>query len=137
MRIYIKCNSLTHKDMYKVRNKVYADAGKILIGKSQRGYRFLGEVADFSEKAISLDDMKVEGQFIVYSDGLIRELYDPAATYEQLKAKYVKRLFSNDDQIAIMLNKERSAADAELFDRMQEWRDWCGVLAKKVISMKN
>jgi hypothetical protein len=122
--------------MYKVRNKVYADAGKILIGKSQRGYRFLGEVADFSEKAISLDDMKVEGQFIVYSDGLIRELYDPAATYEQLKAKYVKRLFSNDDQIAIMLNKDKSAADAELFDKMQEWRDWCGMLARKVISIR-
>jgi hypothetical protein len=123
--------------MYKVRNKVYAEAGSILIGKNKRGYSFLGEVSDFSEKAIRLDDMKVDGQFLVYSDGLIRELYDPNATYEQLKAKYVKRLFSNDDQIAIMLNKERSAEDAELFDKMQEWRDWCGVLAKKVISMKN
>ena len=122
--------------MYKVRNKVYAEAGSILIGKNKRGYSFLGEVSDFSEKAIRLDDMKVDGQFLVYSDGLIRELYDPNATYEQLKAKYVKRLFSNDDQIAIMLNKDKSAADAELYERMQEWRDWCGVLAKKVKSMK-
>lgn len=123
--------------MYKVRDRVNADAGHILIGENKRGYSFLGEVSDFSEKAIRLDDMKVDGQFLVYSDGLIRELYDPNATYEQLKAKYVKRLFSNDDQIAIMLNKDKSAADAELFDKMQEWRDWCGVLAKKVISMKN
>lgn len=122
--------------MYKVRNKVHADAGHILIGENKRGYSFLGEVSDFSEKAIRLDDMKVDGQFLVYSDGLIRELYDPNATYEQLKAKYVKRLFSNDDQIAIMLNKDKSAADAELFDKMQEWRDWCGVLAKKVASLK-
>lgn len=122
--------------MYKVRNKVFAEAGSILIGKNKRGYSFLGEVSDFSEKAIRLDDMKVDGQFLVYSDGLIRELYDPSAKYEQLKAKYVKRLFSNDDQIAIMLNKDKSAADAELFDKMQEWRDWCGVLAKKVASLK-
>ena len=122
--------------MYKVRNKVYAEAGHILIGKNKRCYSFLGEVSDFSEKAIRLDDMRIEGQFLVYSDGLIRELYDPNATYEQLKAKYVKRLFSNDDQIAIMLNKGRSAEDAELFDKMQEYRDWCGVLAKKVISMQ-
>jgi hypothetical protein len=122
--------------MYKVRNKVYAEAGSILIGENKRGYSFLGEVSDFSEKAIRLDDMKVDGQFLVYSDGLIRELYDPSATYEQLKAKYVKRLFSNDDQIAIMLNKDKSATDAELFDKMQEWRDWCGVLAKKVASLK-
>lgn len=122
--------------MYKVRNKVYAEAGSILIGKNKRGYSFLGELNEFSEKAIRLDDMKVDGQFLVYSDGLIRELYDPNATYEQLKAKYVKRLFSNDDQIAIMLNKDKSAADAELFDKMQEWRDWCGVLARKVISIR-
>ena len=26
--------------------------------------------------------------------------------------------------------------DAELFEKMQEYRDWCGVLAKKVISMQ-
>ena len=122
--------------MYKVRNKVYADAGKVLISSNKIGYIFQGELSEFSEEAISLNDMKVEGQFLVYSDGLIRELYDPSATYEQLKAKYVKRLFSNDDQIAIMLNKDKSAADAELFDKMQEWRDWCGVLAKKVASLK-
>ena len=123
--------------MYKVRNKVYAEAGSLLIGKNKRGYVFVGELKEFSEKAIRLDDMRIEGQFLVYSDGLIRELYNPNMTYEQLKAKYVKRLFSNDDQIAIMLNKDRSAEDSELFDKMQEWRDWCGILAKKVISLKD
>lgn len=122
--------------MYKVRNKVYAEAGSLLIGKNKRGYVFVGELKEFSEKAIRLDDMRIEGQFLVYSGGLIRESYNPNMTYEQLKAKYVKRLFSNDDQIAIMLNKDRSAEDAELFDKMQEYRDWCGTLAKKVISMK-
>lgn len=121
--------------MYKIRNKVYAEAGSLLIGKDKRGYCFLGELKEFSEKAIRLDDMRIEGQFLVYSDGLIRELYNPNMTYEQLKAKYVKRLFSNDDQIAIMLNKERSAEDAELYDKMQEYRDWCGLLAKKVVSL--
>lgn len=124
-------------EMYKVRNKVYAEAGSLLIGKNKRGYVFIGEVSDFSEEAIRIDDMRVEGNFLVYSNGRIRELYNPKMTYEQLKAKYVKRLFSNDDQIAIMLNKERSAEDAELFDKMQEWRDWCGALAKKVVSLAN
>ena len=106
--------------MYKVRNKVYAEAGSLLIGKNKRGYVFIGEVSDFSEEAIRIDDMRVEGNFLVYSNGRIHELYNPKMTYEQLKAKYVKRLFSNDDQIAIILNKERSAEDAELFDKMQE-----------------
>lgn len=122
--------------MYKVRNKVYADAGSILIGNKKVGYVFLGELKEFSEKAIQLDDMRIEGDFLVYSNGRIRELYNPNMTYEQLKAKYVKRLFSNDDQIAIMLNKDRSAEDAEIFNKMQEYRDWCGTLAKKVMSLK-
>lgn len=122
--------------MYKVRNKVYADAGSILVGTNKRGYVFLGELSEFSEEAISLDDMKIEGNFLVYSKGRIRELYNPNLTYEQLKSKYVKVLFSNDDQLAIMLNRGRTEDDDLLFEKMQEWRDWCGTKAKKVISLK-
>ena len=81
--------------------------------------------------------MRIEGRFLVYSNGMIMELYDADATYEQLKAKYVKVHYSNDDQIAIMLNHGRSEEDALAFVKMQEWREWCGVLAKKVISLKN
>ena len=117
--------------MYKVRNKVYAEAGSLLIGKNKRGYVFIGEVSDFSEEAIRIDDMKVEGNFLTYSNGKIREIYNPNQTYEQLKAKYIKRLFSNDDQIAIMLNKERSAEDAELYDKMQEYRDLVRTLGEE------
>lgn len=122
--------------MYKVRDKVYADAGKILIGKNKRGYSFVGAPSDFTEADIIISDMRVEGQFLVYSNGMVVEMYDKKATYESLKAKYVKRLFSNDDQIAIMLNKGRSEDDDMLFEKMQEWREWCGVLAKKVLTIK-
>lgn len=122
--------------MYKVRDKVYADAGKILIGQSKMGYVFQGELSEFSEEDIIIDDMRIEGKFLIYSNGRIRELYDPSATYEELKAKYVKRHYSNDDQIAIMLNHGRSEEDDMVFEKMQEWREWCGVLAKKVISIK-
>ena len=121
--------------MYKVREKVYADAGKILIGQNRRGYVFNGELSEFSEEDIIIDDMRIEGKFLVYSNGMIRELYDPNATYESLKAKYVKMHYSNDDQIAIMLNQGRSKEDNMVYDKMQEWREWCGVLAKKVISI--
>lgn len=122
--------------MYKIRKNVYADAGCILVGKNLIGYMFPGEMSEFTEESIRLSDMRVEGKYLLYSNDMIKEIYYPNMTYEQLKAKYVKRLFSNDDQIAIMLNKDRSAEDAELFDKMQEYRDWCGTLAKKVISIK-
>lgn len=123
--------------MYKIRDKVYADAGYILVGKNRRGYVFKGELEEFTEQKITIDDMRVEGSFLHYSNDSILELYSPNATYEELKAKIVKRLFTNDDQIAIMLNKGRSEQDDLVFDKMQEWRDWAGTLAKKIVSLND
>ena len=79
--------------------------------------------------------MKVEGNFLLYSNGSILEINYPNLTYEEQKARIVKRLFSNDDQIAIMLNKGRSEQDDLVFEKMQEYRDWAGTLAKKIISL--
>ena len=122
--------------MYKIRNKVYANAGHILVGTNIQGYVLCGELSDFYEREVNLDDMRVENNLLIYDGDNMKERYNPNLTYEQLKSKYVKKIFSVDDQIAIMLNKESSLEDAETFDRMQEWRDWCGIIAKKIISLK-
>ena len=123
--------------MYKIRNKVYPEAGYILVGKSSIGYVFQGEFEEFTEQPITIDDMKVEGNFLLYSNGLVLERNYPDLTYEEQKARIVKRLFSNDDQIAIMLNKGRSEQDDLVFNKMQEYRDWAGTLAKKIVSLNN
>lgn len=121
--------------MYKIRNKVYADAGYILVGNNKKGYVFKGELEEFTEQPITIDDMKVEGNFLLYSNGSILEINYPNLTYEEQKARIIKRLFSNDDQIAIMLNKGRSEQDDLVFEKMQEYRDWAGTLAKKIVSL--
>ena len=123
--------------MYKIRNNVYADAGYILIGNNKKGYVFKGELEEFTEQPITIDDMKVEGDFLIYSNGSILEINYPNLTYEEQKARIVKRLFSNDDQIAIILNKGCSEQDDLVFDKMQEYRDWAGTLAKKIVSLNN
>ena len=42
----------------------------------------------------------------------------------------------NDDQIAIMLNKDSGEeSDILRYDKMQEWRDWAGRLARKIIDI--
>lgn len=122
--------------MYKVRNKIYAEAGYLLRGSSKIGYYFLDAQEDFTEEAIRIDDMTIQGSMVVYNNGKLRERYSANTTYEEYKARFVKKLFSNDDQIAIMLNKGNSAEDDMLYDKMQQWRDWCGALAKKIISLK-
>ena len=123
--------------MYKIKNKVYAEAGCILSGESRRGYVFQGEIEEFTEQQITIDDMKVEGNFLLYSNGLILERNYPNLTYEEQKARIVKRLFSNDDQIAIILNKGRSEQDDLVFEKMQEYRDWAGTLAKKIVALND
>lgn len=123
--------------MYKIRNKVYADAGRILIGNRKRGYVFEGDLQDFKEENISMRDMHIEGDFVVYSKGKCRELYSPYTTYEEYKTRFVRKIYSNDDQIAIMLNRGRSEQDNMAFEKMQEWRDWAGSLAKKIITLRN
>lgn len=123
--------------MYKIKNKVYAEAGCILSGESRRGYVFQGEVEEFTEQPITIDDMKVEGNFLLYSNGSILERNYPNLTYEEHKARIVKRLFSNDDQIAIILNKGCSEQDDLVFEKMQEYRDWAGTLAKKIVSLND
>lgn len=123
--------------MYKIRNKVYPEAGYVLVGKSRIGYVFQGEIEEFTEQPINIDDMKVEGNFLLYSNGMILEINYPNLTYEEQKARIVKRLFSNDDQIAIMLNKGHSEQDDLIFEKMQEYRDWAGMLAKKIVSLNS
>lgn len=123
--------------MYKIRNKVYPEAGYILVGENKKGYVFQGELSEFTEKEITIDDMKVEGNFLLYSNGSILERNYPNLTYEEQKARIVKRLFSNDDQIAIMLNKGRSEQDDLVFEKMQEYRDWAGTLAKKIVAINS
>lgn len=123
--------------MYKIRDKVYADAGYILVGNNKKGYVFKGELEEFTEQPITIDDMKVEGNFLLYSNGSILEINYPNLTYEEQKARIVKRLFSNDDQIAIMFNKGRSEQDDLVFEKMQEYRDWAGTLAKKIVAINN
>ena len=134
MQFHTKQNSVT---MYKIRNKVYPEAGYILVGDNKKGYVFQGEMEEFTEQPITIDDMKVEGNFLLYSNGLILEINYPNLTYEEQKARIVKRLFSNDDQIAIMLNKGRSEQDDVIFNKMQEYRDWAGTLAKKIVALNN
>lgn len=51
---------------------------------------------------------------------------------EDPKRDLVNLIFSNDNQIAIILNKDGSEEDAEMFEFMQEWREWFSGIVKKI-----
>ena len=122
--------------MYRLKHKIYADAGKILKYKNGFAYS-LGDIdlKDVSEIDVNIDDMHLDGQWIIYSNGLLRELNSKSASYGEWKAKFIGKQFSSDSQIAIMLNKDDSAEDALLYKKMQEWRAWSGKISNKIVKL--
>lgn len=121
--------------MYTIRGYVYADAGRILIGKNKIGYKLKGKLDDFTESEINIDDMIIESGMFIYDSGRIREIARTNLGYAELKAHLVKKMFTNDDQIAIMLNRYDSESDSILYDKMQQYRSWCSRLAKKMMEV--
>ena len=122
--------------MYTIRDTVYSDAGKMLVGDRRRGYQFKGQESDFSEVALSLDDMELHDGYVTYS-GIVQG-WDGSDDYGHLKAQMVKRRYSNDDQIAIIINKDSGdPADIMRYDKMNEWREWSGRVASKIIELIN
>ena len=120
--------------MYIKNNVVYADAGNILISKTAIGYSLMADIADIQEQQINLQDMKLEGEFLKYSDGLIVQGYKNL-DYAGWKADVIKWRYTTDDQMAIILNKDESAEKLLEYNRMQEWRDWAGTLANKILNI--
>lgn len=121
--------------MYKNKNYIYPDAGKILKSGNKYGYKFR-DTDSVSELDIFLNDMTLEDGYVCYSNNLIKELYYPNETYDHLKSRIIKKLFSNDDQIAIILNKDDSEEDLLIYNKMQEWRAWAGIVAKKIKNLE-
>ena len=118
--------------MYTIKNKVYADAGCVLKYKNKVAFSFEGvDEKDVLETKINLDNMQKTGKFVTY-DSL--KDYISCIEYKDWKKKWVNKQFSNDDQIAIILNKDESEEDLLLFNKMQEWREWSGVIAKKIVA---
>lgn len=122
--------------MYQIKNKIYADAGYILKYKNKVGFSFEGvDQKDVLETKINLENMQIFGKFVVYSEGF-RD-YISCTDYGDWKKKLINKQFTNDDQIAIILNKDDSEEDLLLFNKMQEWRIWSGNVAKRIINLLN
>ena len=87
--------------------------------KNMIAYAFSNvDINDVTEIKIELDDMVIKGNRVQYLNGLLIDTV--LSDYGELKKNFIKKQFSNDDQIAIMLNKDDSDDDLMLFNKMQE-----------------
>ena len=118
--------------MFTHNGSIYADAGKVLVSKSKIGYKLPLGTSPVEEKDIDLSSLSIKGRLIV---GDVQILNHPTFTFDQWKAHIVKWRYTNDDQIAIMLNKDNSPEDTLYYNKMQEWRGWASTLAHALVDL--
>lgn len=122
--------------MYKQRNKTYSDAGKYLKCGNKVSYEFGETASEITEVADTLAGFTKVGGMITWSNGFRAIKLIENGTYDDYKTKMIKARYSNDDQIAIMLNKDSgNEEDTLAYQRMQEWREYSAKVATKIMEV--
>lgn len=122
--------------MYKIGNYTFADAGHHLKRGGSIAYFFEDNGQEVQEVKTELDDMRKSGSLIFWSDNKIAQRIFERGTYGDYKKAIIQKKYSNDDQIAIMLNKDSGEeADILAYQKMQEWREWASIVAKKILQI--
>jgi hypothetical protein len=121
--------------MYKINDKTYAEAFKFLKHKSLP----IIALGVSSDHADDYDEYDMESPFVI---GTLGDYYTyqcgfclikpKSFDYPALKAQIINMRYSNNDQIAIMLNDQ--AGTSEAYQKMQSWRYFAKDLAKAIIA---
>ena len=122
--------------MYKIGNVVYADAGYHLKRGGSIAYFFEDNGQEIQEVKTDIEDMHATDSIILWSKNKIAQRIIKNGNYGDYKKAIVQKKYSNDDQIAIILNKD-SGLEEDLFayQKMQEWREWASTVAKKIMEV--
>lgn len=122
--------------MYTIGNKIYADAGYYLKRGSSIAYSLKNNGNEIEEIKATLDDMQISGDIILWSNNNLAQMILQNGTYADYKKAIIRKKYNNDDQIAIILNKDSGEDDdITAYIKMQEWRDWASTVAHKIMSI--
>lgn len=103
--------------MYTIDGITYAEAGKVLVSDKFIGFSVASDSTDLSERYIDISELTA-GEYILFDR--MRWLNPGIHTYADAKKFVIGKRYSNDDQIAIILNKDNSEEDALAYEKMQE-----------------
>ena len=122
--------------MYKIGNKTYADAGYHLKRGGSIAYFFEDNGQEIQEVKTDIEDMHATDSIILWKKKKKKKKIIKNGDYGDYKKAIVQKKYSNDDQIAIILNKD-SGLEEDLFayQKMQEWREWASTVAKKIVEV--
>ena len=132
--IYMITGKLIRRyNMFIKSNMIYSEAGYILKCDNKKAFQMPYDSSKtYIEIPIDITNTKIESGMI-NMDGVVfrnNEKYD----YGQWKANIIKKRYSNDDQIAIMLNRGDEESNM-IYNKMMQWREYASVLAKKFVEL--
>ena len=85
--------------------------------------------ADFTEETfVQPLEVAVDGRTVRFGGYFMVRVR--SLDYASVKTAVIKMRYSNDDQMAIVLNKDNGEEDALLYERMQEWREFAAEVAR-------
>ena len=120
--------------MFTKGNIVYSDAFKYLKHKERNiiALSVKGSADDYEELLMN-DPLDVEVyKGMVFWNNRKFVNYPSILTKEGVKTSIIKSRYSNDDQIAIMLNRDDNEDAAMYFLKMQEWRRFAAQVAGEI-----
>lgn len=120
--------------MFIKGNTVYADAYKYLKHKERSiiALSIQGSADDFEELPMNDPlDVEVIGNMVFWNNRKF-VTHPQSLTKEGVKTSIIKSRYTNDDQIAIILNKDQDETAMMYFQKMQEWREFAGIISKSI-----
>lgn len=118
--------------MFTISNKTYASAGNLLKKKGWVGFSCKTS-DDIIEIPINTDDITIKNDMFVWNNGKLQLPIIPNGTYGEYKKRLINKIFSNDDQIALILNKDFDQDSSVAFEEMQKWREYFSIFIKSKI----
>lgn len=120
--------------MFTKNNTVYADAYKYLKHKERNviALSIQGSAEEYEELPMNNPlDIEVSGGMIFWNNRRFANI-PVRMDYAGVKSSIIKSRYSNDDQLAIILNKDESEEERMYFEKMQEWREFAAYVAKSI-----
>lgn len=118
--------------MIKYGTKIIADVGNYLQHKGISNF-CINNIDSSEIKEIPLNNNVVKNFDNTFTIGGVFRI----KLTNTLKKDLISLLFSNDDQIAIILNKELGEVEEEMYNFMQSWRAYFSDIIKKIKELNN
>lgn len=127
---------------------IYSEAFKYLYDPQMNAVAFQFPQGDGWEERPLPEDFDIEieeeigeggsvtGHKAYFADRLFIAQLPKELGYGSVKTAIIQRRYSNDDQLALMLNRENSEESESLYQKMQEWRNFAAYFARRVTAIK-